>query len=90
MKKIQWIKLAEETIPHLPEYICKFRNFNPEMIDAELNSLLKKKDFNMLHLRFSQLWDCLPDSPNIRIYPFSDLCDLCSEFPLESEAADES
>lgn len=79
--KQDWIELARKIIPYIPEYMAEESGqVQPSMVEAELNKLLEIEDWNMLHKRFEEIWNWLPDRPSIRRYPFFDICDLCSEY----------
>ncbi len=77
--KEDWIALAKETIPYLPEYMNSMRNMDEVKVEARLNELLAAEDWRGLATLFSDMWWALPDEGYIRGHPFSKLCDLCSE-----------
>lgn len=78
--KEDWVNLARETIPLLPDYMqSQSGNINPDMVLTELTGLLEAGNLQKLHGRFEEIWAWLPDRPDIRVKPFFDLCDLCSE-----------
>lgn len=85
--KDDWIELAKKTVPLLPDYMASMSgNVEPSMVEIELTRLLEAKDWPKLHGRFQEIWNWLPDAPHIRVRPFGDLCDLCSEYWVFEEA----
>jgi len=75
-----WIETARYVVPLLPDYMASISGqADPAMIEEELNKHLEAEDWNMLRKRFHEIWNWLPDRPDIHRHPFGRLCDLCSE-----------
>lgn len=77
--KGDWIALAKQTVPLLPDYMASQMQVDSTKVETELAELLEAEDWPMLLTRFNEIWAWLPDRPSIRVRPFFDLCDLCSE-----------
>jgi hypothetical protein len=76
----QWKSLAQTVIPQLEPYAHKFQiYFNSD----HTMDLLKQGEYALVHDLLEELWNNLPDSPEIRVGAFYPLCDLCTEFPEE-------
>jgi hypothetical protein len=75
--KQDWINEAEKIIPKIKPYVDKFGGING--IETQLQQAFNAKQWKTLHGLFEQIWSWLPDSHEIQITPFYDLCDLCSE-----------
>jgi len=86
--KEDWIAEARYVVPLLPEYMAEISGqADPGMIEAELSKHLEAEDWGMLLKRFNEIWNWLPDRPDIHRHPFGNLCDLCSESWVFEEAA---
>lgn len=83
-----WIDTARYVVPLLPSYMASVSGqADPARIEDELNKLLQAEDWKMLCKRFHEIWNWLPDRPDIHRHPFGRLCDLCSEdWELSEEA----
>lgn len=78
--KSDWIATAKYVVPLLPDYMAQISGqADPEKIEEHLTGLLKAEDWDALRKRFHEIWNWLPDRPDIRVHPFGPLCDLCSE-----------
>lgn len=79
--KEDWIETAKVVVPLLPEYMAEESGqVDPGMVETELTKHMEAEDWPMLHQRLNEIWAWLPDRPSIHRRPFSQLCDLCSEF----------
>lgn len=75
----KWKALAESVIPQLEGYAKKFGIF---FNSQEAMDLLHREEYEVVWTLFENLWEDLPDSPDIRVGVFFPLCDLCTEFPM--------
>lgn len=75
--KDDWWKLAEQTLPEIPDYAAEFGIDWPH---EEADNFFKEKDHLNLHIFFETIWAKLPDNEYIRFHPFYAICDLCSEY----------
>jgi len=84
-----WIALAKQTVPLLPEYMADMHgNVDAGAVEEVLSVLLEGENWMGLCSKFNEIWSRLPDASYIRRRPFFDLCDLCSEsWVLEPEGA---
>lgn len=71
-----WRKLAEKTLPALCDYASAF---SVEWDHHLAQKLFEDQSNRRLASMLDKLWADLPDHPAIRVAPFFDLCDLCSE-----------
>lgn len=73
---IEWWEAASLVIPDLPTYATQFGlKFDQIVAIANFNN----KDHKKLYHQFFDLWESLPDIPEIREDIFFKLCELCSE-----------
>lgn len=57
-----------------------------EWSQEELDAAIESRNHGALVVQLNQLWIDLPDSPDIRHYPFFEICDLCSECEVLEES----
>ena len=79
-----WWKLAIATLPLVKDYILELTDGTfSDIIDKrieEASGYIENKNHKELYVWFHGLWSALPDREEIRVRPFFDICDLCSEY----------
>lgn len=74
--KADWVKMAHDVIPQLPDYA---REMGCAFHQDRAQGYWMTADYKPLWRMFQQLWEDLPEAGRIRVGPFFELCELCSE-----------